>query len=140
MTLLLDADCCVDILRSRPPEVRATFLSRVVREPVAISTITLMELAFGIGRSHPTRREKNRAALRLIRDAPVEIIPFDEEDAEATGLLNADLTTAGATIGAYDVQLAGQALRRGWTVVTANLRHFGRVPGLRLENWRPTPP
>lgn len=137
--LLLDADCCVDLLRGRPAEVRSRFVAQTARELVGLSIITLMELAFGIGRSDPARQSDNRVALRLLLEAPVEIVPFDEEDAEAAGMLRARLTTAGTQIGAYDVLLAGQALRRGWTVVTSNTRHFSRVPGLLMEDWRRPP-
>lgn len=40
-------------------------------------------------------------------------------------------------IGAYDILIAGQALARGWIVVTANSGEFAGVEGPRLENWRP---
>jgi predicted nucleic acid-binding protein len=38
-------------------------------------------------------------------------------------------------IGAYDLLIAGQALRRGLTVVTANTAEFGRVTGLSWQDW-----
>lgn len=136
MKLLLDADACVDIIRGQRPAMRRIFLTRSTEGPIGLSSITVMELAFGIGRSLPARQAANRAALRLLRDAPVEVVPFDEEDAEAAGALRARLTEAGTPIGAYDVLLAGQALRRGLAVVTSNTRHFARVPGLVLEDWR----
>ena len=42
---------------------------------------------------------------------------------------------AGAPIGAYDLLIAGQARRRGLTLVTANVSEFGRVSGLAWEDW-----
>ena len=42
---------------------------------------------------------------------------------------------AGGGIGPYDVLIAGQALARGLTLVTHNVREFGRVEGLRVEDW-----
>jgi tRNA(fMet)-specific endonuclease VapC len=39
-------------------------------------------------------------------------------------------------IGPYDVLIAGQAMARDMILVTHNTQEFGRVPGLRLEDWR----
>jgi len=47
----------------------------------------------------------------------------------------AELEAAGTPIGAFDVLLAGQARRRGATLVTVNVREFGRVKGLMWEDW-----
>ncbi|WP_293474238.1 hypothetical protein [Phenylobacterium sp.] len=37
--------------------------------------------------------------------------------------------------GAYDVLIAGQALARGWTVVTAKVRDLWEVEGLKIQDW-----
>jgi len=42
---------------------------------------------------------------------------------------------AGRPIGAYDLLIAGQALRHRVTLVTANAKEFGRVNGLVWEDW-----
>ncbi len=46
------------------------------------------------------------------------------------------LASKGTPIGAYDVLIAGQAVARNLILVTHNTREFGRVPGLRLEDWQ----
>ena len=60
---------------------------------------------------------------------------FDPEDARAAAEIRADLKRKGTPIGPYDVLIAGQSLARGLTVVTANLREFERVEGLKVEDW-----
>jgi tRNA(fMet)-specific endonuclease VapC len=50
-----------------------------------------------------------------------------------------ELTGAGAAIGAYDALIAGHAVRRGITFVTANTREFERVEGLLWEDWAGPP-
>jgi tRNA(fMet)-specific endonuclease VapC len=60
---------------------------------------------------------------------------FDDEDAKAAGRVRAALERSGNSIGPYDLLIAGQALARGLTVVTANVSEFGRVPGLELVDW-----
>ena len=46
-----------------------------------------------------------------------------------------DLEQKGIRIGAYDILIAGQALNLGLVLVTHNLREFGRVEGLKVEDW-----
>ncbi len=64
------------------------------------------------------------------------ILPYTAEDARASASVRAALEKKGKPIGAYDVLIAGAALARGFTLVTANRREFERVSGLQVENWR----
>ena len=97
-----------------------------------MSSITIFELWYGIGRSERVTENTDQLAAFLKR---VRTIPFDNEDGETAGLLRARLRKLGKSIGPYDVLLAGQALRRDWILVTANVSEFSRVEGLRCENW-----
>ena len=65
----------------------------------------------------------------------LDLLDFDDEDARTAGQVRATLGKAGTQIGAYDVMIAGQALRRGLTVVTANTSEFSRVTGLSWQDW-----
>jgi predicted nucleic acid-binding protein len=60
---------------------------------------------------------------------------FDDEDAREAGTVRAELELVEKPIGAYDVLIAGQARRRGATLVTSNAREFDRVAGLKWEDW-----
>jgi tRNA(fMet)-specific endonuclease VapC len=88
------------------------------------------ELYFGAYKS--ARRDQNIGRLDALR---FEIIPFDREDAVASGAIRAALGESGTPIGPFDVLIAGQALCRGLVLVTANTREFSRVEGLSIENW-----
>ena len=134
---LLDTDTCIDLVRGRRRDLRLAFLACIRADgAAAISTVTLLELEQGVAQSAPEHRASNAARLLAFREGPVEELPFDSDDAEATGTLAAALRMGGAQIGSYDTMIAGQALRRGLAVVTSNTRHFARVPGLVLEDWR----
>ena len=63
------------------------------------------------------------------------MIPFDAAAADRFGVVAAVLSRRGEPIGAFDTLLAAHALSLGLTVVTNNTRHFGRVPGLAVDNW-----
>jgi tRNA(fMet)-specific endonuclease VapC len=134
---LLDTNLCIRVLRDRPPGIRERFNANA--DALAISTVVLYELLYGAERSarpEHNRREVERFAARL------EVLPFDGAAAAHAAEIRATLERGGRTIGAYDLQIAGQARSRGLIVVTGNLGEFNRVDGLRCEDWMPagTPP
>jgi len=65
----------------------------------------------------------------------VRVLEFGEEDARYAGEIRNTLERMGRPIGTYDVLIAGQALSRKMTLVTANVKEFGRVKGLEWEDW-----
>ena len=67
--------------------------------------------------------------------AQVRIEAFDETDMVVTARIRAALRRLGTPIGPYDALIAGQALARGWTVVTANIGEFSRIDGLNVIDW-----
>lgn len=76
--------------------------------------------------------ERNLKRIALLR---LTEIVFDTEDARAAAAIRADLKRKGTPIGPYDLLIAGQAMARGLAVVTANVREFERVDGLKVEDW-----
>ena len=133
MSLSLDTATVVDVLRSHS-DVRARFASAVQRaEDLVVSSLVLHELSYGAWRSGRTDMKLKEVEVLLRR---LRVEPFQGEDALETGRLRAYLADHGGPLGAYDELIAGQALARGWTVVTSNLRHFLRVPNLSVVDWR----
>jgi tRNA(fMet)-specific endonuclease VapC len=65
----------------------------------------------------------------------ISLLPFDEKAAAHYGQLRAELERAGRPCGPYDMQIGGHARSEGLIVVTNNMREFGRMPGVRAENW-----
>lgn len=63
------------------------------------------------------------------------MLPFDADAAYQYGELRAELKRRGTPIGDADTRIASIALVRDLTVITSNVRHFQRVPGLAVENW-----
>lgn len=115
----------------------AATLAKVKSTPpalIAVSSITAMEIEFGL-ELDPARARKLAPVMHALLGA-VEVLPYRLEDARATAKLRASLGRKGRPIGAYDALIAGCALSRGLVLVTSNEREFGRVSGLRVENWR----
>jgi len=129
MAYLLDTNAVIAVLR----EVE-TPIGRRVRQcrpdEVFVSAIVLHELFYGAFKS--ARVERNVALVDGLRFGALE---FSREDAREAGEIRAMLAAEGRPIGPYDVLMAGQARAREMVLVTRNLGEFGRVPGLRVEDW-----
>jgi tRNA(fMet)-specific endonuclease VapC len=136
VSYLLDTDTCIAIIGDRPVQARRRLAeARHAGAAIAVPTVALFELWFGVARSAPARKPANEARLREFLSGPVEVMPFEAGDARLAGAIRETLRAAGTPIGAYDLLIAGQALARGLTVATANLREFARVDGLSVANW-----
>jgi tRNA(fMet)-specific endonuclease VapC len=125
---LLDSNAVIALLKGHE-----SFLARLKRHnpgDFGVPAIVWHELLYGAHKGSRTQESLSRVeALRF------DVVEFDREDAEASGELRARLAAAGSPIGPYDVLIAGQALARGLTLVTHNMREFQRVSGLNVEDW-----
>lgn len=131
----LDTNTVIDLMRRDRGPLRLRYRNALTSGvPVAISSIVLFELHFGIARS--ARRQDNTVQLDAFLAGPVMKLAFEPEDAVVAGEVRNSLQAAGTLMGPYDVLIAGQALRRDAILVTANVREFKRVPGLKIENWK----
>lgn len=130
----LDTNACIALINGSSVTVRSRFKRALDdRGVVCVSTVVLHELWYGASKS--ARRDHNTERVQTFLSGPIEILPFDDADARAAGEVRALLEQAGTPIGAYDALIAGQAVRRGITLVTANVREFARVDGLMREDW-----
>jgi tRNA(fMet)-specific endonuclease VapC len=134
VSYLLDTNAVIALLKNEPAIFRKRLRRAVSREAaIAVSSIVLYELWYGVARS--ARRRENAERLRAFLSGGIEVTGFDEEDARTAGELRATLEAAGTPIGPYDLLIAAQALRTGATLVTANVAEFTRVPDLQWQDW-----
>jgi tRNA(fMet)-specific endonuclease VapC len=133
VTLSLDTNVLVEVVRGAAPIVRERFFGALADErPLVASLIVVHELYLGCELYRDPASELARVRKVLSR---VQIEPFDEPDMVSAAKVRATLRRRGQTIGAYDALIAGQALARDWTLVTANKREFDRVDGLNVIDW-----
>ncbi len=132
MTYLLDTNVVIAITR-RNAGVLAR-LREIDPAEFGISAVASHELYYGAFKSADV--SKNLDKVERLR---LPVVEFDREDAREAGAVRAALAAAGTPIGPYDVLIAGQARARSLVLVTANVREFARVPGLRVQNWEPAP-
>lgn len=129
---LLDTCVVSDFARGEP----ATLARIKATSPVllCVSAITRMEVDYGLALNG--ERARKLAPVLEAFFSVVATLPFGQPEASATAALRAVLKTRGQPIGAYDALIAGTALANGLVVVTSNVGEFGRIGGLRIENWR----
>ncbi|MBN1625678.1 MAG: type II toxin-antitoxin system VapC family toxin [Deltaproteobacteria bacterium] len=131
MHYMLDTDICIYIIKKKPAQVLQRLKKSAISD-IAISSITLSELEYGIAKS--SQPEQNRAALIGFL-APLEIVHFDEKAAFHYGKIRSLLESEGKMIGAMDLLIASHARSLSLTLVTNNVKEFKRIPKLQLENW-----
>jgi tRNA(fMet)-specific endonuclease VapC len=131
---LLDTNACSALINGKPPSVRSRFRTAVAAGgKMCVSSIVTFELWHGVTKS--AQPEANRQRLEAFFAGPIALLAFDDEDAQSAGAIRAALEVLGKPIGAYDLLLAGQALQRKFTLVTANVKEFARVKGLAWQDW-----
>jgi tRNA(fMet)-specific endonuclease VapC len=134
VSYLLDTNACIALMNGAPAAVRSRF-EKAIRGDfrVYISSVVAFELWYGIAKS--ARIEMNTQRLGMLLSSSILALPFDNEDSRAAGSIRAALEAADKPIGAYDYLIAGQALARQLTLVTANVSEFSRVKGLSWQDW-----
>ena len=127
-----DTDVLSATLRADPSLPLVRRLARVPPSTQMTTAITVGELIYGAARrGSPTLTRRVRDLL----DAALAILPFDRGAAEVYGELRATLEREGRRLDEPDLRIAAIAVSRDLILVTGNVRHFARVPGLTVENW-----
>ncbi|HEY7953258.1 MAG TPA: PIN domain-containing protein [Solirubrobacteraceae bacterium] len=127
-----DTDTLSAVVRRDPPLHLIRRLAQVPAAAQATTTITLGELLYGAAKRDSERLTRQ---VRALVSSATTILPFDADAAEVYGPLRARLERKGQRLDEPDLRIASIAISRGLTVVTGNVRHFARVPGLAVENW-----
>ena len=134
MNYLLDTSACIALINGKPASPRGRFQKMIeAGAKVFVSPIAVYELWYGVSTSSNPQASTERLAAFFA--GPIQVLPFDTEDAQLCGAVRADLEDAAKPIGAYDLLTAGQALRHKLTLVTANTSEFARVKGLVWQDW-----
>jgi tRNA(fMet)-specific endonuclease VapC len=135
--LSLDTNVLVDLVNGRGLHLRQRFQATLASGQAMVTcAISAHELVFG---TMISRRPDHQQGLARELLALIGVAELTFEDVEAAASLRASLRRGGNSIGSFDTFIAGQALSRGWTVVTGNVREFERVEGLKVIDWMRPP-
>ncbi len=103
-----------------------------LHDPLKISVITLMELYYGAYKSQQVTG--NLAKIKAL-ESSFDLVPPGPEVVEIVGMLKAKLEMEGNRLDDFDLIIAATALTHNLVLVTNNVKHFQRVPGLNVTNW-----
>jgi tRNA(fMet)-specific endonuclease VapC len=128
---ILDTDTCSYIMKRSHPKLLKK-LQRVPIGALAVSVVTMAELLYGAKLSSKPKLaiEAYEAFIRHLA-----VLDWTQEAAEHYADIRADLKKRGEMIGANDLLIAAHARSVKSVLVTNNVREFGRVKGLKVENW-----
>jgi len=131
----LDTSFLVDVLRENArgkPGAGTAFFERITDEEIVISVFVVCELYAGAELSERSAAEFKHLS-EFCRAIPIEYP--DERFAGRYGRLLARLERAGTRISTMDLLIATTAILSEAPLVTRNIRHFGRIPGLVLLSY-----
>jgi len=131
MPYLFDTDAISELLRPHPLPAYVAWLSAVPREDQFTSAVVIGELYKGAYRSQARDRHLTNIERRIL--PAVTALPYDVATARVFGQTRAHLEEEGTILPDADVQIAATAIYHGLELVTGNLRHFPRIPLLKIN-------
>jgi tRNA(fMet)-specific endonuclease VapC len=130
--MILDTDIMSILAHPRCPQTLVRKL-QAYQGLLYTTAINWAEISYGLARQ--PKREWLRTRYEQILLPVVTVLPFDSQAAEIYGSLRTTLEVKGEPLADFDLMIAAVALQYQLPLVTGNLRHFERIPGLQLENW-----
>ena len=138
MGLLIDSTVLIAAERKHqsPEELLQALVDRFGDVELVISVMSAAELFHGCWRADSAPRRARREEFVEAILSVVPVVPVTLAVARAFGELDAKGSERGRRLPTSDLLIAATALCRGDEVVTGNVRHFKRVPGLVVHELR----
>jgi tRNA(fMet)-specific endonuclease VapC len=130
---MLDTDACIFLMRGASQRLEAKVQSVPLAQQV-MSAVTFAELTYGVQASATAKRKQNQAILDSLA-LHLAVLDWPQDAAKHYAEIRADLKKRGSQLGAADLMIAAHARAMGAIIVTNNVKDFGRVKGLEVENW-----
>jgi tRNA(fMet)-specific endonuclease VapC len=133
-TFMLDTNICSFIMRNRPASTLQLLEQAVMaHHRIVVSAITYTEMRFGA--ASPKASPKVAKMVDEFIARLEAVLPWDAAAVDQTSLVRVELGRAGTPISNNDAAIAGHAISAGCVLVTNNVREFGRIPSLSIEDW-----
>jgi tRNA(fMet)-specific endonuclease VapC len=134
MGLILDSSVLIAAERKgrNARQTLSEIAQRAAGEDVALSVVTLIELAHGAVRANSPERKAMRRQFIHELTAAVPVHPVTVPVALRAGQLDGENTAKGVRLALSDLLIGVTALELGYRIATGNLRHFQMVPGLEI--------
>ena len=134
MGLILDSSVVIAAERrgDTPAQLVAQIASLSGDQEAALSAVGLTELVHGIYRADTTERRLRRQQFVEELRAGLTVYPYTDQTALLAGRIDGEQTAKGVMIPFPDLLIGATALSLGYSVLTANVRHFNLIPGLTV--------
>lgn len=130
---ILDTNAVAALMRGDARVVRR--LQQIDRSEAAVPQPVLAEIAYGIARLPRSRRRDELQRRAELIQSELPRAEWTDAVSSAFGTIKAALERAGKRIEDFDAAIAAHALAVDGTLVTGNVEHMTRVPGLAVEDW-----
>lgn len=132
MGLILDSSVLIAAARKgrNARQALAEIAVHAAGEDVALSVVTVMELAHGAVRANTPQRKTARQQFIHELMAAIPVHPVSASVALRAGQIDGESAARGVTLPLSDLLIAVTALELGYRVATGNVRHFQAVPGV----------
>ncbi|MCY0860709.1 MAG: type II toxin-antitoxin system VapC family toxin [Sulfolobaceae archaeon] len=125
----LDSDIIIDFLRGKVEAVR--YMERAVEEGELCTTVlNVFEVVYG---AYKYGKNVDRTVEFF---KTLKVLGLDLDSAILAGKLLSELESKGKPIEMRDLIIGSIALSNGCEVVTGNVRHFSKISGLKVCNWK----
>ena len=126
---IIDTNTCIEYFKHRNgvPER----MCQVSRDDLCVSEVTIAELLYGAVHSKSVDRHL-REVRELQRD--IAVLPISDVIDDYADIRHV-LTSQGITVEDFDILIGATARHYDLIAVTDNLKHFGPMPGVNVENW-----
>lgn len=126
---LLDTNICIYLLKRKYDVDKK--LDSLSESRFYVSEITLAELYYGASKS--VKKEAMLKEVEFISSLFTVLPISDSLDLYADNKVQ--LERMGMPIDDFDLLIGSTAIRHNLVVVTENIKHLGRIPQVKVENW-----
>jgi len=127
--IVLDTDVCIELLKGKEKVIK---IRESIDDDIGISFMSIAELYYGAEKSKNQIKNYNEIEKLLLS---MEIIHSDFRILKRFGKIKALLEKQGISLADADILVAATTMETGTKLITGNVRHFERIPGLVIENW-----
>ena len=136
--IVLDTNVLSALMREEPDEHVVAWLDRQPRSSVWTTSITVLEVQFGLGILPPGRRRSllvRAFEAVLTQELGRRVAPFDQPSAEQAAQLMASRHKKGTPVELRDTMIAGIVLARHAALATRNIQHFDDLEVIVVNPW-----
>jgi predicted nucleic acid-binding protein len=135
--IALDTNVVSELMRTKPDERVLRWVDAQSPDSLAVTTVTVAELLYGIARLPAGRKRKRlEAAIAETLEEDFTILPFDEVAAVDYATIAAAQDLRGRTVAMADAMIAATCMSAGAVLATRNTKDFVHLGIDLIDPWR----